>query len=260
MLRPLALQAVGLLAFLAFATAAVAADCPARTGHVVDQANVLPAETRTALETKLAEFQAKTGVELVVATVSSLGGQQIEPYAYELFRHWALGQRGRNDGVLIVVAPHERRVKIEVGDGLTGVLTDALARIIIVNGMAPRFKAGDFAGGLTRGADDIIAALSTSSSDWQKRPSVRLDFRDMHRPADWLKLIIPLIITGVVLYIRIRIIRLRMQSSGGIRGPAEAARYYSGTQSWLGGRYYGGGGFGGGGGGASSGGGASGRW
>lgn len=260
LLSNLVAQALGLLALLLFATVALAASFPARTGHVVDQANVIPAETRTALEQKLSELEARTGVQLVVATVASLEELDIHSYAYELFRHWALGQRGRNNGVLILVAPHEKRVKIEVGDGLMGVLTDPLTRIVITNGMAPRFKAGDFGGGLTRGVDDLINALTaTNSSDWQKRPALRLDVRDMHNPADWLKLIVPLIITVVVLYFRIKTMRMRWQS-GGVRGPAEAARYYGSSRSWFGGRGYGGGGFGGGGGGTSSGGGASGRW
>ena len=129
---------------------------PALTGRVVDQANIIPAETRSAIEPKLADLEAKSGIQLVVATVTSLEGQEIEPYANELFRTWKLGEAKKNNGVLLLVAPNERRVRIEVGYGLEGTLTDALSKVIITNAITPRFKAGDFAGGITRGVDDII--------------------------------------------------------------------------------------------------------
>src|SRR4029453_8887188 len=114
-----------------------------------------------ALEPKLAELEQKSGIQLVVATVKSLEGQEIEPYANALFREWKLGERNKNNGVLLLVAPNERRVRIEVGYGLEGTLTDALAKIIITNAIAPRFKSGDFGGGISRGVDDIIAVLTT---------------------------------------------------------------------------------------------------
>jgi len=155
--------------------AAFALTFPALTGRVVDQANVIPADTRATLETKLADLEAKSGIQLVVATVNSLEGGEIEPYANELFRFWKLGEKAKNNGVLLLVAPKERRVRIEVGYGLEGTLTDALSKVIITNAMTPRFKAGDFGDGITRGVDDIITVLTTDSSDWQARPSLRLD-------------------------------------------------------------------------------------
>ena len=100
----------------------------------------------------------------------SLEGQEIEPYANELFRAWKLGEKTKNNGVLLLVAPNERRVRIEVGYGLEGTLTDALTKVIITNAIAPRFKTGDFGGGIARGVDDIITVLTTDSSEWQKRP------------------------------------------------------------------------------------------
>src|SRR5258705_13834608 len=160
------------LAFLALVCAAVwAANFPALTGRIVDQANVIPAATRNALEAKLAELEAKSGIQLVVATVSSLDGQEIEPYANELFRTWKLGEKAKNNGALLLIAPNERRVRIEVGYGLEGTLTDALSKIIIANAIAPRFKVGDFDGGVSRGVDDIIAVLTTDAAEWQQRPS-----------------------------------------------------------------------------------------
>jgi uncharacterized protein len=117
---------VALMALLFGGFALLAANFPALTGRIVDQANVISADTRTALEPKLADLEAKSGIQLVVATVASLGGMEIEPYANELFRPWKLGEKTKNNGVLLLVAPNERRVRIEVGYGLEGTLTDAL--------------------------------------------------------------------------------------------------------------------------------------
>src|SRR5436189_2079355 len=97
--RPIAGLVTCVLA-LALCVAALAADVSALTGRIVDQANLLPADQRQALETKLADLESKSGIQLVVATVSSLGGQDIEPYANQLFRAWKLGEKTRNNGVL----------------------------------------------------------------------------------------------------------------------------------------------------------------
>src|SRR5215467_8955213 len=115
---------------------------PALTGRVVDEANILSAATRDALSSKLAELESKSGIQHVVATVNSLQGEEIEPYANELFRKWRLGEKAKNNGVLLLIAPKEHRVRIEVGYGLEGTLTDALSKVIIVNAITPRFKAG----------------------------------------------------------------------------------------------------------------------
>src|SRR5947209_6569491 len=176
-----ALAALSLVA-LAFA----AANWPALTGRIVDQANIIPAETRSALEPKLADLETKSGIQLVVATVRSLEGQEIEPYANDLFRAWKLGEKTKNNGVLLLVAPNERRVRIEIGYGLEGTLTDALSKVIIANAIAPRFKAGDFGGGILRGVDDIITVLTTDASEWQKRPALRLDSREQADPTSWI--------------------------------------------------------------------------
>ena len=87
---------------------------------------------------------------------------------------WKLGEKDKNNGVLLLVAPNEHRVRIEVGYGLEGTLTDALSKVIITNAIAPRFKAGDFGGGIARGVDDIITVLTTDASEWQKRPDLRV--------------------------------------------------------------------------------------
>jgi uncharacterized protein len=179
----------GLVLALALAfTAWAAPNFPELTGRVVDQANVIPPATRVDLETKLADLEMKSGIQLVVATVSSLDGEEIEPYANELFRTWKLGEKAKNNGVLLLVAPKERRVRIEVGYGLEGTLTDALSKVIITNAIAPRFKTGNYGEGITRGVDDIITVLTTEASEWQQRNSLRLDNDPSDEAAGWLLL------------------------------------------------------------------------
>jgi uncharacterized protein len=241
----------GLLALIAFCVAALAADFPPLTGRVVDQANLISATERSALEAKLADLETKSGIQLVVATVSSLGGEEIEPYANSLFRAWKLGEKNKNNGVLLLVAPNERRVRIEVGYGLEGTLTDALSKVIITNAITPRFKANDFAGGITRGVDDIITVLTTDASEWQKRPSLRVDSEPANGPVNWL------VVVGIVILIGLMIVSptfrwivFTMMLSG---------RSSGGGSFGSGGSGSGGGGFSGGGG-SSGGGGASGSW
>src|SRR6478735_7935442 len=147
-----------LLSVVAFA--AYALTFPELTGRVVDDAGVLDPSTKAAIERKLAAFEAKTTGQLVVVTLKSLQGTSIDDYGYQLGRHWGIGQKGKNSGVMLIVVPSERRVRIEVGYGLEGQLTDAVSRLIIENAIVPRFRAGDFAGGISRGVDDIIQAVT----------------------------------------------------------------------------------------------------
>src|SRR4051812_16611139 len=174
------------VALVFLASAAAALTFPPLTGRIVDQANIISPSARAAIEPKLADLEAKSGIQLVVATVGSLEGQEIEPYANELFRSWKLGEKTKNNGVLLLVAPNEHRVRIEVGYGLEGTLTDALSKVIIANAVAPRFKQGDFGGGISRGVDDIITVLTTDASEWQARPSLRLDNQQSSDPMNWI--------------------------------------------------------------------------
>ena len=148
---------------------------PPLTGWVVDQAGIMTAQSRSQLETKLKNLEDKSGIQVVVATVKSLEGSDIETYANQLFRNWRLGEAKKNNGVLLLVAPNEHKVRIEVGYGLEGTLTDALSSVIISSAMVPRFKANDFSGGIERGVDGIITVLSGDTADWQPKPSVRAE-------------------------------------------------------------------------------------
>src|SRR6185312_6700539 len=102
----------------------------------------------------------------------------------------------------LLVAPNQRRVRIEVGYGLEGTLTDALSRVIIANAITPRFKTGDFGGGIQRGVDDIITVLTTDASEWQPKPSVRLDSRQDNDPFGWFLLTVLLVVVVLLIVSR----------------------------------------------------------
>ena len=157
------------LIFLASAAGAQTLTFPPLTGRVVDEAGILDSGARQALTQKLAALEAKSTDQLVVATVKSLQGTSVEDYGNRLFRNWKLGQAGKNNGVLVLVAPNERKVRIEVGYGLEGTLTDAVSRLIIENGMLPRFRANDFPGGIARGVNDVIQVLTGDDAEWKQR-------------------------------------------------------------------------------------------
>ena len=246
-----------LLSVIAFAL-----DLPPLTGRVVDQANVMTPQSRTELEAKLKNLEDKSGIQLVVATVKSLQDGDIETYANGMFRFWKLGETQKNNGVLLLVAPTERKVRIEVGYGLEGTLTDALSSVIIASAIVPRFKTGDFSSGIERGVDGVISVLSGDTADWQPK----VDVRQEGASSDFDKLF-PLLFFLLIVFLCWYLIH----NAGGRPGSGTPGRRggpifvpYGGSNwgwgsSWGGG----GGGFGGGfsgGGGSSGGGGASGGW
>jgi len=256
-----------LLCFAPFALpAALGAEpsFPALTGRVVDNAQLLDAASRSAIESKLADLETKTGRQLVVVTLPSLQGYEIEEFGYQLGRHWGIGQKGTNTGALLIVAPKEHQVRIEVGYGLEGVLTDAVSRLIIENAILPRFRANDFAGGIQRGVDDIIQVLTVDPEEWKQRAKQRPD----SQPGT-----MDIVVVILFLFVAFMILRSVMRDR---RGPGSRARrgsvfvpvpapwgsgWDSSGSSWSGssGGGFGGGGFSGGGG-SFGGGGASGSW
>ena len=139
---------------------AMAQSFPALTGRVVDGANIIPADEKARLEQKLAALETQSRRQLVVVTLPDLQGYEISDYGYQLGRNWGLGDKERNDGALLIIAPKERKVRIEVGYGLEAFLTDGLSSIIIQQQVLPRFKAGDMPGGIEAGADAIIQQLT----------------------------------------------------------------------------------------------------
>ena len=132
---------------------------PALTGPVVDDAHLLPADVFQGLSQKLAAYSQQNGAQVVVVTLPTLNGYPIDYYGYQLGRHWGIGQRGKDNGVLLIVDVGEKQVRIEVGYGLEGTLTDAQSFLIIHNVIAPRFRRGDYAGGITAGTDAILGVL-----------------------------------------------------------------------------------------------------
>ncbi|HWB44137.1 MAG TPA: TPM domain-containing protein [Hyphomicrobiaceae bacterium] len=128
---------------------------PVLTGRVVDDANLLSAADRSELTQELAALEAKSTDQLVVYTTKSLQGYPIEEFGYRLGRTWQIGQKDKNNGVILIVAPNERKVRIEVGRGLEPQLTDLMTKLIIENAILPAFRRGDFAGGIKAGVHDI---------------------------------------------------------------------------------------------------------
>ena len=155
-----ALLAVITGVLLAMGAPVAAQTFPASNGtRVVDAANLLDPKAEQALDAKLAGFEKQTGRQFVVATIADLQGYPIEDYGYKLGRTWGVGNKDRNDGVVLIVAPKDRKVRIEVGYGLEPVLTDAYSSVIINTAIVPRFKAGDYLGGINAGADAVIQQL-----------------------------------------------------------------------------------------------------
>lgn len=268
------------------------------TGFVNDFAKVIPAADKVQLESELSTFAQKTGIEISAVTIPALGDESIEEYAVALFADWGLGKKGKDNGVLLLVAPSDRQVRIEVGYGLEGALTDAQSGRIITQVMAPLFKAGDFAGGIKSGVTAIEAAVVGEGAEPATQPVnmkisgqfffliffiivgiVRFLLRSLAVSKSWWLggvfgavgagiwgLISASLVTGViagVILVPLGLLIDYLASKRGIRPPGPGG---FGGGPWLGGgRGFGGGGFGGGGfggfgGGGSGGGGASGKF
>lgn len=165
-MRP-SVRALLALCVLMFAPMAVRAqDFPApNKTRVVDAADLLDTAAEKALDARLAAFEDKTGRQFVVTTILDLQGYPIEDYGYRLGRAWGVGAKDKDDGVLLIVAPKDRKVRIEVGYGLEPVLTDAYASVIINSAIVPKFKAGDYPGGIRAGADAVMAQLQLSPEE-----------------------------------------------------------------------------------------------
>ncbi|MEP0642383.1 TPM domain-containing protein, partial [Parasphingorhabdus sp.] len=141
------------IAFLAIASPAFSQSFPKLTGRVVDQANLLDPAQEAELTAKLAGLETQSNRQLVVATVNSLEGYDIESYGYQLGRTWGIGQDGvgeteKDNGLILLVAPNDRKVRVEVGYGLEGIMTDALSAMIIQNDILPEFRNKNMAGGI----------------------------------------------------------------------------------------------------------------
>ena len=157
-----------LAGLLLSAASAHAQTFPELTGRVVDGANVIPPDEEARIDQKLAALEQLTHRQLVVVTLADLQGYDIADYGYQLGRHWGIGDKERNDGTLLIVAPNDRKVRIEVGYGLEGTITDGLSALIIQQQIIPQFKAGDMPGGIETGTDALIKQLSLPPDQAQK--------------------------------------------------------------------------------------------
>ncbi|WGM31614.1 TPM domain-containing protein [Brevundimonas sp. NIBR11] len=142
---------------------------PALSGRVVDQARLLMPDTEAEITAKLAQLETDTGDQFVVVTVDSLQDYEIEDYGYRLGRHWGIGNAENDSGVLLIVAPTERKVRLEVGYGLEPVLTDAMSNQIIQTDILPAFREGGYARGIESGVDAVIAQLRLDPAEAQAR-------------------------------------------------------------------------------------------
>ncbi|NQE65213.1 Beta-propeller domains of methanol dehydrogenase type [Caulobacter sp. RHG1] len=159
-----------LVVFSTFALPAFAAPkFPPLSGRVVDEAQILSPDAQRELTTKLENLETTTGRQLVVATVPSLQDYPIEDFGYQLGRTWGIGEKGKNTGAILLVAPNERKVRIEVGYGLEPVLTDALSSAIIQSAILPKFRDGDMQGGILAGTNAIVEQLSLPADQAQAR-------------------------------------------------------------------------------------------
>jgi len=245
---------IGLL--LAAGAAAAKLSFPPLTGRVVDAAGILSQDTQQRLTALLAEHEQQTGNQVVVATLKDLGGTDIADYGYQLGRTWGIGKASKNNGVLITVSPNTHDVRIDVGYGLEGDLTDAQSALIIQNVMLPYFRKGDYDSGVLAGTVDVLRTLGGKPSNTDAIPQPQ-ESRGSHGG-------IPVLFLLIILFFAFGKFFWPLLFLGGIgpwggRGGGWPGGGFGGGLGGFGGGGFGGGGFSGGGG-SFGGGGASGHW
>lgn len=248
------LLSFGVLAFFSNACAQETTYPEMPKGYVNDYADIIDNDNE--LESKLESYENETTNELAIATIQSIGEVSIEEYAVTLFEKWGIGKQDKDNGVLLLVALEEKKVRIEVGYGLEGVIPDSIAGSIIRNEITPSFSEGDFSEGINRGVDALIASIGGEYSA-----------EETDSPSNSGGIIFVIILAVVIIFIVI--ISRSGKSGGGYKSGGTKTNTgrssfggFSGRSSWgsSGGSSRGGGSFGGFGGGRSGGGGASGGW
>jgi len=240
---------------------------PELTGRITDQAGLLTAADKADIESQLASLEQTSTDQLAVVTVKSLDGYSIEDYGIGLARKWGIGQKGKDNGILLIVAPNDRKVRIEVGRRLEPMMTDTMSTLIIENAILPKFRRGDFGGGIKDGVRDIKTVLLGDAEEVKQRAGGARN--PQNDPTVMLHVIIWLLIVALIVWINYR--NLRSVGAGQTMGPDGRRRMRrnggiivipGGSGNWGGGWSGGGSGGGGwsGGGGDFGGGGASGDW
>jgi uncharacterized protein len=161
------------LAFLfapTFFSLALALDVPPLKGRVNDYAGLIPADEAKALEDRLARFEQETGHQIAVLTIPSLKGDSLEDFSIRVADAWKIGQKGFDNGAILLIARDDRKLRIEVGYGLEGVMPDAIASRIIRDVITPRFRSGDFAGGIEAGVDSMLKVTRGEELPERSRP------------------------------------------------------------------------------------------
>lgn len=255
--------ALAALALLIAVSAFSAPTYPELTGQIVDQAGLLTAEDRAAILAELRALEGTATDQVAVVTVKSLEGYAIEDYSIGLARQWKIGQKDKDNGVVLLVAPNERKVRIEVGRRLEPILTDTMSFLIINNAILPRFRRGDFSGGIKAAVTDIKDVLLGDAEAVKDRAKVRTPQSD---PTVFIHIALFIAIFVLIMWLSARQQR-RMEAN---MTPEQRRRYRrrqggvviipGGSGDWGGGWSGGGGGGWSGGGGDFGGGGSSGSW
>jgi uncharacterized protein len=261
------LACLGALLFV-MSLALAAPTYPELTGRIVDNANLLTPEDRAAIEAELQALEQTSTDQVAVVTVPSLEGYPIEDYSIGLARKWAIGQKDKDNGIVLLIAPNERKVRMEVGRRLEPMMTDTMSKLIIENAILSKFRRGDFSGGIRDGVRDIKSVLLGDAEE------VKLRARGGRTPENDPTVIIHLgvwfLIIALIIYFNVRAQR-EMQQTVGPDGKRRRRRrnddfiiFPGGSSDWGSGGWSGGSGSGGGGwsggGGSFGGGGASGDW
>jgi uncharacterized membrane protein YgcG len=232
---------------------------PALTGRVVDSAGMLDAATVSRLTADLAAHEAATSEQIVVVTVPSLNGMPIEDYGNQLGRQWGIGQKGKDNGALLIIARDDRKLRIEVGYGLEGKLTDAQSSVIINQIITPAFRQNDYAGGVSRGVAAMLDAVSDKHGEPPKIAPA--DVAPADTGSNPIELFIGFMVLLFIVFVRFNPFRRKRTFGERVLGAVTGGLIGGSSRGGFGG--FGGGGGGGGfrgGGGGFGGGGASGGW
>lgn len=240
---------------------AAALDVPQLRGRVNDYANVLQSNQAQSLESQLAQLERDTGHQVAVLTVPTLEGEDIEGFSIRVAENWKIGKKGYDNGVILVVAVKDRRLRLEVGYGLEGVLPDAIAKRVTADYIVPYFRQQDYGGG-------IVAGIAAVDKVLRKEPLPESARKKVQSRGDNLSFPLMLAITFAVLGLMAFAANANRQRSGmwATRGRRQGPTIFGGPGGWGGGGFSGGGGFGGGsdtfsgGGGGFGGGGSSDSW
>jgi uncharacterized protein len=235
---------------------------PTLTSRITDEAGLIKPDDYTAIIEQLKALEAKSTDQVAVVTLKSLQGYPIEDFGYRLGRKWGIGQKDKDNGILLIVAPNERKVRIEVGRGLEPLMTDLMSKLIIENAILPEFRRGDYSAGIRAGVRDINDVLLGDAEEVKNRA------RQAEDKLDFFQIVLIIFWIVVILFVVFAVVQSinQQQQAVGTRGQRRrAGPVYAPTDSggWGGGGWSSGGGGGGGwsgGGGDFGGGGSSGSW